>query len=117
MPGMTTIGTTEQYWPKGASPHQRVAVVLVVVELVEPVMPPVAPELELEPVPPVEPGPPIELVPPLVPPAVLPGWVEGGVVPEELVDPVAPVEPVVPSRLLQAPSERAATTAKVAAAH
>ena len=83
-------------------------------------------------------GPPIELVLPLllgdvpllplvsalvlgVVPAVLPEpvpLVEGDVVLllEELVDPGAPADPVV-SRLLQALSERAATTARVAAAH
>ena len=94
----------------------------------------VLPELELLPVLPLEPeplvpGPPIELVlplllgEPLLPllPLVLglvlavPGLV--GEVLDEPVEPVAPVEPVVASRLLQALSERAATTAKVAAAH
>ena len=88
---------------------------------------------ELDPLPVL--GPPIELVLPLllgeepvlplvlgVVPAVLPvpapvPPLEGEVVLlEELVEPGAPGEPAV-SRLLQAPSERAATTAKVAAAH
>ena len=89
---------------------------------------------ELEPLPVL--GPPIELVLPLgdepllplpvlgVVPAVLlepvPAPVpplDGEVVlPDELVEPGAPAEPVA-SRLLQALSERAATTAKVAAAH
>jgi hypothetical protein len=96
--------------------------------------------LELEPVLPLL-GPPIELVLPLVlggepvlavesvlllplvlgvVPAVLlepVPLVEGVVVLEELVEPGAPAEPVVASRLLQALSERAATTARVAAAH
>lgn len=119
--------------------------------LVEPLTPPVEPELELEPGPPIELVPPLPLeplvevsllppdVPPLAPavlpdpevlpdPAVLPmlpdpepavPLVEGleGLVLEELLEPVAPVEPVVPSRLSQALSERAATTAMVAAAH
>lgn len=88
---------------------------LVVVLLVEPDTPPVL--LSVEPVPVL----PIELVLPLVPAALPvdglvlegPGLVEG-VVEEELVEPDGPV---VPSRLLQALSERAATTARVATAH
>lgn len=100
----------------------------------EPVVPDgelVLPELELE----LEPGPPIELV--LLPgdelllvvesvllvlPLVL-GLVlavlglVGAVLLDELVAPGPPAEPVVASRLVQAPSERAATTARDAAAH
>lgn len=86
----------------------------------------VLPEVELEPMLPeleslpLVPGPPIELVLGLVPAVLLepvpePLPLVDGV--DELVEPVAPVEPVVASRLLQALSERAATTAKVAAAH
>lgn len=102
-----------------AKVHQRVGVPLL---LVEPVAPPAEPL-------PLVPGPPMELVLPEVPPlpeglvvpAVLPESVplpEGLVVLEELVEPVPPVEPAVPaSRLSQALSERAAITAKVAAAH
>jgi hypothetical protein len=83
---------------------------------------------ELDPLPVL--GPPIELVLPLLPvsepvlglvPAVLlepVPLVEGGVVVllEELVEPGAPADPVV-ARFSQALSERAATTATVAAAH
>lgn len=106
-----------------ADAHQRVGVPLL---LVEPVTPPAEPLAEPLPL---VPGPPIELVLPEVPPlpeglvvpAVLPEPVplpEGLVVLEELVEPVPPVEPAVPaSRLSQALSERAATMAKVAAAH
>jgi len=92
-------------------------------------------EPELEPLP-LVPGPPIELVLPLLlgepllllvlPLEPLPlglvlavlGLV-GEVLLEELVEPVPPLAPApeVASRLLQALSERAATTAKVAAAH
>jgi hypothetical protein len=84
--------------------------------LVEPVTPPAEPLAEELPLP-LVPGPPMELVLPEVPP--LPeGLPEGLVVLEELVEPVSPVEPAVPaSRLSHALSERAATTAKVAAAH
>jgi hypothetical protein len=98
--------------------------------LVEPVAPPAEPLEEELPLP-LVPGPPMELVLPEVPPlpeglvvpAVLPEpepvpLPEGLVVLEELVEPVPPVEPAVPaSRLSQALSERAATMAKVAAAH
>ena len=76
-----------------------------VVLLVDPVTPPVEPELVS-----------LELGVPLLPmELVLP---VDGVVVLELVEPVpvVPVEPVV-SFLLQAPSERAATTARVAVAH
>jgi hypothetical protein len=41
----------------------------------------------------------------------------GEVLVDELVEPVAPVEPGAASRFVQAPSERAAATATVAAAH
>lgn len=99
-----------------------------VVLLVDPVTPPVE---SLEELPPVL-GPPMELVLPEVPPLpdglVLPAVLldpepepmplpEGLVVLEELVEPVPAPVPAVPSRLLQALSERAATTARVAAAH
>jgi hypothetical protein len=96
-------------------------------------------ELELEPLPPV-PGPPIELVLPLlgdelelllaVSLLVLPlvlgvlgavlavlGLVGAVVLLEELDEPGVALEPVVASRLVQAPRDRAAATARVAAAH
>ena len=61
---------------------------------------------------PVEPaGPPIDPVPLEVPPVP-----DGLVVPEEL-EPVPAPGPVAPSRCPQALSERAATTARVAAVH
>jgi hypothetical protein len=95
-------------------------------------------ELELEPLP--VPGPPIELVLPLlgdelelllaVSLLVLPlvlgvlgavlavlGLVGAVVLLEELDEPGVALEPVVASRLVQAPRERAAATARVAAAH
>ena len=104
--------------------------VVVVVLLVEPVTPPVEPLLD-EPLPDEpEPDDPMELVlPPLLDglplavlpdePMLLPLPLPDGLVLELLVDPepAAPEEPVAPSRLLQALSERAATTARVAAAH
>jgi hypothetical protein len=98
-----------------------VLVVEVVVVLVEPVTPPAEPELvSVELVGGEVPLLPMELVLPVVPEPVDPvppvdGLVEGlGVVVDE---PVEPVEPVVASRLLHALNERAATTARVAAAH
>jgi len=119
-----------------ANLHQRVVVVELLVEPDGLVVEPAAPEPEVLPEPEVPPVPlePMELVLPLPPvlplplvplPAVLPvpepeppeGLVDGLVVLEELVEPVAPVEPVVPSRLSQALSERAPTTARVAATH